>query len=348
MDSMRLPNGYGSVIKLGGKRRRPYGVRVTMGWSDDGRQLYKYLGYFEKKSDAINALAEYNKTPYDLTNREITMSELYDEWFSKRPDGLSKSTVANYNSAFKHLQPLYEVKVRNIRTSHLQELIDALNMTPRSKKNVLSLMKQLFEYAMAIDVITKNYSEYVSIDTKGSAKKVRNVFTDQEIELLWSHYPDTEWIDIPLILIYSGMRINELIDLTKDNVHLEERYLKSGSKTEAGKGEDGEGRIIPIHDKLLPLIEARMSTAGDHLIMSKRGKKLQYTFFSQDTWKKLMSKLNMTHTTHDCRATFASLADRTDANKLTIKRILGHSDTNITEHYTYKNIADLLEAVNKI
>ena len=32
---MKLPNGYGSVVKLSGKRRNPYLVRKTNGWRLD-------------------------------------------------------------------------------------------------------------------------------------------------------------------------------------------------------------------------------------------------------------------------------------------------------------------------
>lgn len=31
---MKLPNGYGSVAKLTGNRRRPYMVRITTGFTD--------------------------------------------------------------------------------------------------------------------------------------------------------------------------------------------------------------------------------------------------------------------------------------------------------------------------
>jgi len=29
---MKLPNGYGSVVKLGGNRRKPYAVKVSYRW----------------------------------------------------------------------------------------------------------------------------------------------------------------------------------------------------------------------------------------------------------------------------------------------------------------------------
>lgn len=32
---MRLPNGYGSIHKLSGKRHRPWAVRITTQWNDN-------------------------------------------------------------------------------------------------------------------------------------------------------------------------------------------------------------------------------------------------------------------------------------------------------------------------
>ena len=41
---MKLPNGYDSVIRMSRHRRKPYTARVTVGWTDDGRQIKKYIG----------------------------------------------------------------------------------------------------------------------------------------------------------------------------------------------------------------------------------------------------------------------------------------------------------------
>ena len=53
---MRLPNGYGSVVKLSGKRRKPYVVRKTAGWKYDEKkdkqvQVYTIIGYTETKAE---------------------------------------------------------------------------------------------------------------------------------------------------------------------------------------------------------------------------------------------------------------------------------------------------------
>ena len=69
---MRMPNGYGAVIKLSGKRRRPYQARITVGYSDIGKQLYATLGYFAKREEALCCLEEYHSSPYDIKAEKTT------------------------------------------------------------------------------------------------------------------------------------------------------------------------------------------------------------------------------------------------------------------------------------
>lgn len=62
---MRLPNGYGSITKLSGKRRKPFMVRITTGYDNEGKQLMSVLGYYTTRNEALAMLAEYNKNPYN-------------------------------------------------------------------------------------------------------------------------------------------------------------------------------------------------------------------------------------------------------------------------------------------
>lgn len=82
---MKLPNGYGSVTKLSGNRRKPYLARVTLGWITDeqtGKTVQNRvpLGTFKTKKEALQALAEYGANPYDIQNAAMTLAELYDKW----------------------------------------------------------------------------------------------------------------------------------------------------------------------------------------------------------------------------------------------------------------------------
>lgn len=51
---MRLPNSYGSIVKLKGKRRNPYMIRKTVGYTDDGQQIRKVIGYAKKRCSLSN------------------------------------------------------------------------------------------------------------------------------------------------------------------------------------------------------------------------------------------------------------------------------------------------------
>lgn len=55
------------------------------------------------------------------------------------------------------------------------------------------------------------------------------------------------------------------------------------------------------------------------------------------------------HRPHDCRHTFAMLMDKANANKLSIKRIIGHSAPDLIDNtYTHKELSDLVEAIDLI
>src|SRR5690606_32308369 len=120
--------------------------------------------------------------------------------------------------------------------------------------------------------------------------------------------------------------------------------LVGGIKTDAGKD-----RIIPINKKILPLIEKRMDSNNKYLIVSTRGTKMSYNTLRMKRWLPLMNELKMDHTLHECRHTFATLMDNAGANKLSIKRIMGHATQDITDNvYTHKNIEELLKAIDLI
>ena len=119
-----------------------------------------------------------------------------------------------------------------------------------------------------------------------------------------------------------------------------------GMKTEAGKN-----RVIPINKKIEPFIRRyyEKNKNNTYLITNSFGRQMQYSNYRREKWDNIMEKLEMEHTPHECRHTFASKMDSVGANKLCIKRIMGHSSPDITDAvYTHKTINELIEAVDLI
>lgn len=81
---MKNPNGYGTVAKLSGNRRKPYVVRKTKGFNEKGHPIYETIAYCETREEGNIILAEYNKNPYDIDAAKITMKELFEKFKEKK------------------------------------------------------------------------------------------------------------------------------------------------------------------------------------------------------------------------------------------------------------------------
>ena len=248
---MKLPNGYGSVVFLGKKRRRPYGARITVGWNDEKKQVYKYLGYYEKRTDALAALVEYNKNPYNLDVVSVTFADVFNAWSDRKFPTLSISAARNYKSYYVKCAALYNMPFREIKTIHLQRIVDE-NKTLANVSLLKSLFAHLYGYAIKNDITEKDYSQFVEVPAR-TTKGTKETFTADEIAALWANKTET-FVNIVLILLYTGMRISELLKMETENVNIDGGYMVGGLKTEAGKN-----RIIPIHADIMPIIKTQYS-----------------------------------------------------------------------------------------
>lgn len=344
---LKNPNGYGSVFKLGGKRRKPFAVRVTVGWTDTGKQKYEYLSYHESRQEAMIALADYNKNPFDITQAKTTFAEVYEKMMKEKyPDGYGKKERSNflgYQASYRSAEPLHNMKFVDVRTKDLQQVINACKKSYGTKRKIKVLFNQMYKYALQHDLVTKDYSDFVELG-KDDTKPSRIPFSNEEIQMLWDNVERDDFIKLILILIYSGMRPGEIVEVKTEDVYLNERYLRGGFKTEAGTN-----RVIPIHKRIHDFIAELVANGHEFLVTNAENKQMTYHNFYNDHFKKTMEQLEMTHKPHDCRHTFATLADNADVNKLSIKRIMGHASKDITDKvYTHKDIEQLLKAIDMI
>lgn len=336
---MKNPNGYGSVFKLGGNRRKPWCARITVGWTDEGKQQYKNIGYYEERSEAMIALAQYNNDPYDLDSNKITFAEIYEKWSEEKFPKISESNIRGYKTSFNKSVLLHNMKFKQIRKMHMQRIInenDHLSYQVRMK--LKTLFSQLYQFGIENDIVQKDYSKFVDTGEQ-TTKLVRTPFSDNEIELLWRNL-DRPYVDSILIMIYSGMRVGELLGIKSANVNIDRQILIGGIKTKASID-----RTIPIHDRLLPLID----TSNEYLIVSPTGKKMSYNNYIQRQFTPIMKELKMNHLPHDCRHTTATKLDNAGVDRTIVKLILGHTSNDVTERvYTHKTPEQLLSAINKI
>ena len=349
---MKLPNGYGSVYKLPGNRRNPWAVRITVSRTLDDRGhthwKYKYLGYYKTRADAITALAHYNSNPYDMDANKVTFSEVFEKWSSEHFPKVSKSNIQGYNASYKLCGALESMKFHEIRKSHLQSIVDSCGKNYPTLKKLKVLFTCLYKFAMENDICAKDYAKYVDISQykdRNPNKYDRKPFSKEEIKILWKWKDTNEYISIIIMLIYSGCRISELLDLKKENINMKERCFDIvAAKTEAGI------RKVPIADKTLPFFEYWYHKNDcEYLISTPDGKHFEYRNYYDSYWKPVIDQMGMEHKPHDTRHTCISLLTSANVNDKVIKKIVGHKGQGVTEIvYTHFEIEQLLNAINKI
>lgn len=124
---MKLPNGFGSVYKLSGRRRRPWVAAKTFGWEFDEKgqkvkQKQQAIGYYATRQEAMTALVQYNENPYDLNFNKTTFSEVYEKWSEEYFPTLSNaSSIRTITAAYKYCTPLYDMRIKMSESNILKE-----------------------------------------------------------------------------------------------------------------------------------------------------------------------------------------------------------------------------------
>lgn len=348
---MRLPNSFGTISKLSGIRRRPWMAKKFLRYKkspNTDRMISEYLviGYYETYEEAYDGLKEYNRNPYSVL-RDSTFKDIYNSWSASKFDKISESNIKGYKASYNLCNDLDNKVFADIKLADLQYIVDSCGKNYPTLRKLKVLFGQLYEYALKNDVATKNYAEYVDI-SGGSRESMgkREPFNKDEIIMLWDNVTRNKYIQIILMLIYSGVRISELLDLKKSDVHLANKYFDvTSSKTESGI------RKVPIADKVYPFFEEWYNFSScNHLLCTENGNRLTYRNYYDAYWTPFMHDLNMQHKPHDTRHTCISLLANSGVSQTIIKMIVGHSGAmSLTEKvYTHLEIDTLINAINKI
>lgn len=335
MRRIKLPNGYGSVYKLQGNRRRPFAVAVTVGLID-GRYKRRMLGYYATRKEALAALSEYNRNPYDLDAATMTLAEMFDKWKEYR-EGRKKPPSQGYTSAFRHCEKYHKTRFSDIGPVQIQDMVDNAP-SPVLAQRIKGLFNMIYKYAILTGISTTSPTAAIELP-KRPKSTMHKPFTEEEISQLWERQEDFS-ARLALVYCYTGLRPMELIHIKRADVHLAERYMVGGMKTDAGKN-----RTIPIAEKILPIIETWYNQDGEYLVPVRR----RANNIVLDIFKASEVPAVAAHLPHDGRHTCETMLDNARVSKRTIQLILGHAGRDIDEDvYTHKTRQQLIDAINMI
>lgn len=368
----KLPNGFGSIKKLSGNRSNPYAVYPpTKEFTLSGAPIAQpALCYVPDWYTGFHALMEYKNGTFDPENfkksiptendqddevikkiistfnnskrineNHLTFAQVYELSYKDKYENprkkFSKSSEKHYRWAYGKCASLYDKPMKDIVKDDMQHIIDSCQLGYSSLSSLKDLFTQMCSYSMENGIINMDYSKYLKINAE---KDIENgePFTEHEIELLWQN-KDNKYVQIILILIYTGMRGGEL-KATK--IDYENKVFVGGLKTTAGRD-----RIIPFPDIIYDYI------------LSFDQEKFSPNNFRDKIFYKLILSIGMDpltngkkHTPHDCRHTFSWLADKYKMDEVSKHLLMGHSLGKDVERSTYghRTFEELKTEINKI
>lgn len=369
----KRPNGTGSIYIRKDNKSKPYAAASSL----SGKQVY--LGSFATRTEAIQALKEYEYNP--VTSYNITLEQLHEEWQKIAYKKLGKSVQQNYNSAWYKLKPLYKRKFRDIRTGEMQAIIDfyeaphheigvegkpkyidsngkgtyTVTDTPKMSDGlkfsalhkIKCLLTSMYNYAMKNDIVNKNYAEFIELPEKNETSKSR--FTDIQLEKLRQNIGIIPYADYIFAMCYLNFRISEFLELTADSYHISETGIPvfiGGKKTEAGTD-----RLVPIHKKIQPIIQSCIEKHGETVFCDENGKALTSDRFRKQCFYPAIQTLGFPDdlTPHSCRRTFSTRMSAAGARQEDIIALMGHTNFDVDiNHYINQETETLYNAIMKM
>lgn len=309
-----------------------------------------YLGSYPTAAAAQAALEDYAKKGRpDLYN--ATVEDIYTRWSESHYKNISEGTARGYISSWHHMKSIKDIKMSELRTAHLQAIVDSFNGQRGAATSFRVLAKALCEYAMENDLLDKNYAKFVKLPKVEKAEKV--IFTKEQLAVLWRHSDDPN-VQTILVMIYMGFRMGEILSFTPENIHLDEGYIIGGIKTDAGKN-----RTVPFP----PSIPNIKDFVSNWLIDAVPGEKLfkmsEQNFRIKCFYKTLIDLglieghmenyvpvFDSEHhlTPHSTRHTFATLSVEAGMSLKELQAIIGHANIQTTLGIYTHTSADVLQS----
>lgn len=337
----RRVRGTGSIRKLTDTRRsKPY--RVEKGG--------KRLGDFPSMEAAQQFLDRINAKPRLAGSINLTLQDVYDIWKTRDYPELTPKGRATYDTIWPKFAPVAALRMRDVTTETIQPLVDAEIKKGRSRsqqEKIRSMYSLLCQIAMERDIIDRNYAQFLRLSSQRAV--TRDLFTEEEIQAVLQDAVACDTSKIIAILLYTGFRINELLQMPLSGVNVKQWYFRGGEKTEAGRD-----RLVPIVTAIRPFVRYFWDRATGELFLSGYSGNLQDNNFRKRDYYPTLERLGIrtkdrTMRPHSCRYTLATRGHSMGIDNDTLAKILGHAEFAVTSDiYIQADLQHLHQEMAKI
>lgn len=358
-------NGDGTFTKLKNGKWR---VQFMDGYREDGKRNTICFSA-STKSEARQKMRDYQQAKEEGTvyvEDDVRFAEWAKLWYADHKTEVRPSTYSNYLYTLNTLiEQFGDRPLQQIRQIDINRFLDSLSATGCSKSKISkckAMLIQIFNAAEANELVSKN----PALHAKGARHQMemgdddvskKDAFTEAEVQAMIDHLPDNLLGNSILLMIGSGMRTQELLALTRDDIAPDGATIRITKAIEMVDGLPKLGppkskrsrRTIPIPKDYRFFAKRLRVIGGNEFIWeSLREDKLYSVGTFRRQYYAALKKIPGVRllSPHCCRHTYVTRLQEKGVAMDLIARLAGHSRISTTDGYTHTTIDTLAGAVS--
>ncbi len=347
-----------------------YEKKITVGRNFDG-SLNRISVYAATQKELESKVAEIKvqiEQGIYLSSDTALFGKIAENWIEHFKPTISEKMRLRYKGIIKgKLQPLAEMRVRDLRPMHLQVIINEMakdGYAQKSMQMVKQTASQILDLAMQNDLVYRNVFEKIKVPHVDAEE--RQPITEEQRELILNTWEGHRMGVPALIMLYCGLRRGELLALLWTDIDFKAKTLSVSKaadmptnattvkkpKTKAGT------RIVPIPDAIMPaLLRARREAISMYVCPAMHTGDIMSAQAYTEAWSSYMHYLNLCaggrdkvrtknengkvcfipavqamepFTAHQLRHSYATMLYDADVDVKTAQKLLGHADFSVT------------------
>ena len=325
-------------------------LRMMDGYQKDGSPRFKTF-YGKTQKEVKLKLKEYQDALISGIQLDTILYcvDWADTWFEGHRDNIAPTTQESYKYCLKMLKEgFYHRPLTVIRPIDIENFLKGMRRDGRSDSYISKargMLYQIFQKAEANDLVRRNPVRLAEkMRASGTAKR-KEAFTTAEVAHLMKVLPDDRMGLSIRLLLGTGMRMQELLALEPQFIEEDGSVIHIRQAVKVVKGTVSIGspkskdsiRDIPVPLNVRPCAIKLRDTTDQFIWESpKTGLPCNPTHF-RDVFRKSLEEAGDVRllTPHSCRHTYVSQMQALGVDIQTIQSIVGHADTEMTEHYLH-------------
>lgn len=324
---------YGDTPEIAsGEWERQYERSLTHKIQNPG----KLVAMPDKSPGPISQLIEEIAHGKVVPKADLFREQLRKKFSDFQKDHVEVKTHDMRMGALKEIARYFQTNKLSLTKLSVTEFLDSIKTQAlTTKKRKIAAGKLYFDFLQKEGLVSENAANPFSghrlkEKQKDAAKAKRQPFKPKQIESLYAEAiarDDMPLADSIMIAAYSGMRIEEICQLTKNSVD-DGLFSITDAKTEAG------WRECPIHNAIKKRIDELCEASEDEFLIpstsqNKYGKRSDTIGKRFTTIKRALS-FGDTLTFHSIRKTVATTLEHAGITESVAADILGHEKPTMT------------------